>query len=55
MVLPIVDEIAHVDEEIGAWIALCCILRKILPIRVVARLGIREDERLESFTGIGMK
>jgi len=38
VVLAVVDEVAHVDEEIRSFIARSRILREVLPVRVVIRL-----------------
>ena len=47
MVLAVIDEVAHVDEELGVLVALPGRLGRGGPDAVVAGLGIREDEGLE--------
>ena len=47
VVLAVIDEVAHVDEELGVLVALPCRLCRGGPDAVVAGLGVREDEGLE--------
>lgn len=48
MGLAVIDEVAHVDEELGILIILPSCLRQGGPAAVVAGLGIGEDEGLET-------
>ena len=47
MGLAVIDEVAHVDEELGILIVLPSRLRQGGPAAVVAGLGIGEDEALK--------
>ena len=47
VVLAVVDEISHIDEEVCSFIALCRPLREVLPVRVVIRLRVRKNQRRE--------
>ena len=49
MVLAVIDEVAHVDEELGVLVALPGRLGRGGPDAVVAGLGVREDEALKSW------
>lgn len=47
MVLAVVDEVPHVDEELRVLVALPCRLGRSRPDTVIAGLGIWEDEGFE--------
>ena len=53
MILAVVDEIAHVDEERGIRVPAGRILGELLPAVVVVRLRVREHEQLEGAAVIG--
>ena len=50
MILAVIDEIAHVDKKACIGVALPCSLRDVSPDRIIARLRIGEDQRLEAIT-----
>ena len=47
VVFAVVDEIAHIDEEIGRFVARGCPMDELLPVTVIVGLGVREEQREE--------
>ena len=47
VVLPVIYEVAHIDEKLGIVVALPGRLSRSRPVTVITRLGIREDEGFE--------
>ena len=55
VILPVVDEVAHVDEKRRLRHARRRVLRQVTPIRVIVRLRVGEDERGKRPTTVRLK